>query len=168
MTPTREDLVVLLTKWPQASIAALREFFACDAAELLRKLKTTDDFEPCAPRTEDGHGFAWRLSSLAVDPTVRAAALVHQRAVEQPPQRRQAAHPNGAPRAEFQRKDDGANVLVLWLKQNPGKWTIAQIAEGRGCTLGAVRDHLKKHRHHFATERLPKSGRPLVVSLKTA
>jgi hypothetical protein len=167
MTPTREDLIILLTKWPQASIAALCEFFTCDGAALLRKLKTGDDFEPCAPRTEDGHGFAWRLSSLAVDPTVRAAALVHQRSVEQPPQRRQRQYNTGAARAVLPRRGDTANVLVLWLRDNPGKWTIDQIAQGRGCTRAAVREHLKHSRQHFITERLTTPGRPLVVSLKS-
>jgi len=165
--PTREDLIQLLTKEAQLSVADLVDQFNAPATSILRVLKTGDDFEPCAPREHDGHGFAWRLSSMAVDPRVRAAALVHQRAVEQPPQRQRQFH-TGAPRATLLKKHVDANVLVHWLRQNPGRWTIDQIAQGRGCTRAAVREHLKNNRQHFETERLSAPGRPLVVWLKIA
>jgi len=168
MTPTREDLITFLSKWPQASIPALCEHYLADAAAVLRVLKASSDFEPCPPCVEDGKGFAWRLSALSVDPVVRAAALVHLRDIAQPPQRRQSHQDTGAPRATFARRDPAANVLAAWMRQNPGPWTIDQIAMGRGCTRAAVREHLKHSRHLFHTERLTTPGRPLVVWLKPA
>lgn len=171
MIPTREDLIVHLTKHAQASVAVLCEHYACAATDLLRALKSCADFEACPPRPEDGKGFAWRLSSLSVDPDVRAAAFKHQRTTEQPPQRRpqrQHRQDTGAERAPFAPADPQANVLVVWMRANPGKWTIDQIAQGRGCTRAAVREHLKHRRHLFATERLSSPGRPLVVWLKDA
>lgn len=166
MTPTREDLIQLLTKQPQVSVAELVTLCGAPAANLLRILKTGDDFEPCAPRPQDGHGLAWRLSSLAVDPRVRAAAIVHQRSSEQPPQRRQHQHHTGAPRAVLTKQSPGANVLVAWLRANPGKWTLDQIAQGRGCSVASVRSLLRIHRQCIDEERLPSKGRPLVISLK--
>lgn len=166
MTPTREDLIQLLTKQPQVSVAELVAKHEAPAAAILVVLKTGDDFEPCAPRPEDGQGFTWRLSSLACDPRVRAAAFVHQRSAEQPPQRRQYQQNTGAHRATLTKHLEGANVLVAWLRANPGKWTLDQIAQGRGCTVASVRSLLRIHRQCIDEERLPSKGRPLVISLK--
>lgn len=158
MIPTREDLIVLLSRLPQASIPALVQEYGCDPVTLLRVLESGDDFERCAPRTEDGHGFAWRLSLLAVDPRVRSAATTHLRAVERPPQSRDGARPAGA-----------ASVLLDWLRANPGEWTLTQIAHARGVSLVTVRGHLKAHRAAL-NSRLETAGKHggkhLVISLK--
>jgi hypothetical protein len=165
MTPTREDLIQMLTMYSQLGVTMLASTFNADASAILSVLKTGDDFEPCAPRAQDGQGFAWRLSSLAVDPRVRAAAFVHQRSVERPPQLRQF-HNTGVARVQPTKHLEGANVLVAWMRENPGKWTLDQIAQGRGCTVAAVRSLLRIHRQCFTEERLPTKGRPVVLSLK--
>lgn len=139
MIPTREDLIRLLTKEPQAGLSTLIAEFQCHPLDILRQLKAGDDFEQVAPRQQDGPGFAWRLSSLAADPRVRAAALVHQRHVEQPPQVR---------RQDFtkERLTPQSGVLVDWLRNNPGEWSLEQIATGRGVSIATVRCHLKRLR----------------------
>lgn len=168
MTPTREDLIQLLTKEAQVGIAALVEQFACTAAEVLVVLGRHADFERCPPRPQDKPGFAWRLSSMAADLRVRAAAMTHQRAIEQPPQRRQYAHDTGAARAEFKSQDESANVLLTWLRHNPGQWSLVQIATARGCSIPTVRGHVKAHRPLLHIERQPGKGKALLVSLKPA
>jgi hypothetical protein len=161
--PTREDIIRLLTKEPQASVPALCEFFVCTASEALRALKASSDFEPCAPRAEDGHGFAWRLSSLSVDPRVRAAAMIHQRDIEQPPQRRTGNYTSVRPAGS------AASVLLDWLRQNPGEWTLAQIADARGVGIVTIRQQVEVHRTSLVT-RLQATGKHggkhLLVSLK--
>ncbi len=164
-TPTREDLVQLLTKEPQIGLTALAALYLADAVDILKALQASSDFERCAPRPEDGSGFAWRLSSLAVDPRVRAAAIKHQRTIEQPPQMR--AFHNGAPRSSLPLAGDGArNVLVQWLQANPGEWLVTQIATARGISIAAVRDHIRKH-PDLITKRRPQGKSHLLVSLRT-
>lgn len=163
MTPTREDLIQLLTKHPQVSVAELVTQHNVDAAAILAVLKTGDDFEPCAPRPQDGHGFAWRLSSLAVDPRVRAAAIAHHRDVERPPQIRRRDYTSRRPAGS------AASVLLDWLRQNPGEWTLAQIAEARGVGVMTVRQQVKVHRTALAvrTEHVGHhGGRHLLITLK--
>lgn len=163
MIPTREDLIRLLSKEPQASVPSLCAFFTCTASEALRALKASSDFEQVAPRTEDGHGFAWRLSSLSVDPRVRAAALAHHREVERPPQDRRRDYTSARPAGS------AASVLLDWLRANPGEWTLAQIAEARGVGIVTVRQQLKVHRAAVIT-RLEHvghhGGKHLLISLK--
>lgn len=166
MTPTREDLIRLLSKEPQIGIDALVEQYACTAVEVLAVLVRHADFERCPPRPQDKPGFAWRLSSMAADQRVRAAAMVHQRNVEQPPQRRQYASNTGAGRGEFKEQDANASVLIAWLRNNPGQWSLTQIAEARGCSIPTVRGHVKAHRKSLLIERREAKGKALLVSLK--
>lgn len=163
MTPTREDLIQLLSKQPQAGIDELVGAFGATASDLLRLLKRGDDFEPCAPRPQDKPGFAYRLSMLAVDPRVRAAAIKHHREVEQPPQVRRRDYTSVRPTGT------AASVLLDWLRQNPGEWTLAQIAEARGVGVMTIRCHIKAQRTALLIRRQDvgtHGGRRLLVSLK--
>lgn len=165
MIPTREDLIQLLTKQAQASVAELVTEFGADASAITHVLKSKDDFEQCAPRPEDGHCFAWRLSSLASDPGVRLAAMKHHREVEQPPQVRVRRH--AADRAVLPRRSSG-NVLIDWLQANPGEWLISQIATARGVSIAAIRSHVQQHRDRITKRRANSIGGALLISLKTA
>lgn len=165
MIPTREDLVQLLTTNTQLGLAAMAVVFRADDRAVLRVLKATDDFEPCAPRDNDGKGFAWRLSSLAVDPRVRAAALEHHRHIEQPPQVRSRRH--AADRAVLPMRSSG-NVLIDWLQANPGEWLIAQVAAARGVSIATIRSHVQIHRDRITKRRANTTGGALLISLKSA
>lgn len=171
MIPTREDLINLLSKEPQISVHAVATQHGCEPLDVLRVFKRHDnDFEQVAPRPQDGLGFAWRLSSLSVDKVVRDAALRHQRNVEQPPQKR-VFHDSRVAGNAVQPLPDftaGGSVLIDWLRQNPGPWTLAQIAEARGTTITTIRGHVHQHRDKLEIRRAESKGRPLVVSLKAA
>jgi hypothetical protein len=162
MIPVRADLIRYLSNHQTVILRDLVADFMCAPGPIIAVLDKSDDFERVPAVANDPEkGFRWRLSALASDPRVRDLAWRLLRLVEQPPQRR-ASH--GLMRAPH--PFTGRSVLLSWLKDNPGEWTVKQIAEARGVSANALREHMARHSGKLIKRRLPIPGRPLVISLK--
>ncbi len=160
MSLTRECVIRYLTEMRQASPAIIANYPKVHLAEVMAVVTDSDDFERIAPAPGAGDCWHWRLSPLARDITVRRAACAHLRDAVAPPQSKPLAFTK-----ERHARDGMGSALAVWLRANPGSWTIRQIAAARGVAISTVAAQIGLLGAVIAKHKVPGQRRALAYSL---